>query len=289
MAETTATVVAPLPGTDEYNNAMADKYRAAQEGRDDIGSEVGGQDVPPVTPAANVTAMPDGGYEKFYDAKTGAYNWQNHAVELQYRLEQVKKGLPAEEKPADKPPVTPAKDDEVKDILAKAGLSETDIVQQIVQSGNITPESRAALIAQGIPASLIDATVDNANYRLTAERASSLAYCGGEEEWAKISAWSAANLPEGEKAELNRILATPGWKLGVDMMRSRMGAAKPTSREGALEGFDSASGRSSASGYRSRDDMKADMRNPLYKTSASFREQVGMKMQSASWDLDSRL
>ena len=75
MNDTNAQVV---PGSEEYNQQMIDRFQGQ-----DAEAELGNQPDPvPVQP------MPEGGYEKFYDQSTGEYNWENHAKELAYRLQQ---------------------------------------------------------------------------------------------------------------------------------------------------------------------------------------------------------
>ena len=50
------------------------------------------------TSTAGIPALPETGSDKFYDAKTGAYNWEGHAKEAEFKLSQK----PAEvETPAD--------------------------------------------------------------------------------------------------------------------------------------------------------------------------------------------
>ena len=69
----------PAVGSDEYNEQMVNKYRT-QEADGDTGEEL----VP-------IAGMPEGGFDKFYDDKTGNYSWENHAKELAYRLESTTK------------------------------------------------------------------------------------------------------------------------------------------------------------------------------------------------------
>ena len=57
-------------GSPEYNQAMADKFNNREV------AEVDPVEKLPVEP------KPEGGHDKFYNAETGQYDWQNHAKEL---------------------------------------------------------------------------------------------------------------------------------------------------------------------------------------------------------------
>lgn len=272
----TTTPTAPVPGSEEHLQAMADKYRT--QGQEE---ELPGVSTEPEV--AQVPPLPEGGFDKFYDKTTGTYDWANHAKELQYRLDQVKAGKseePKQEEPKEE------SQGEVSDVLTRAGLNAEELGQIVVRDGNIPVEARQALLKQGIPEALIDAYIDNFKFRVEAEQAKSLEYVGGPDEWDRISSWAQRNLSEAEKGQINQVLAGPGWKLGVDALKARMGLANPASSEGALETGGVSFPGSNVDGYRSRDEMKRDMGSREYQQSATFREKVLQKMRRATWDLD---
>lgn len=253
------------PGSDEYNQQMAAKFTTQEER---IGEEAA--DEVPVAP------MPENGYEKFYNKDTGEYDWQNHAKELEYRLN---KGKPTEEA---KKEVETASDQEVTDIVQRAGLDPVELQTQLRNNGALTDEAIAALQKQGISKELIDIYVDNWNFRVESQRTSALEYAGGEASWNEMSQWAAQNLPEAEVNRYNDLLATNEWKVAVDALRVRMASANPEPR--LVGGSETVGGTSF--GYRSKSEMKADMSNPKYSSDPSFRRQVMQKIQSATWDLD---
>jgi hypothetical protein len=87
--------------------------------------------------------MPDGGHEKFYDATTGIYNWQAHAVEVEYQRDQARgKGEPA---PVTIP-TTPqaaaegAPEGDVSNAVAEAGLNWETLAQTLNVHGGLRPE-----------------------------------------------------------------------------------------------------------------------------------------------------
>lgn len=258
--------VAPTPGTPEYDEAMAAKFRN--------GGEPPADDLPPEVPA-----MPEGGVEKFYDAKTGAYDWKSHAVEAEYRLKQSKGEKPDPQAPPEDN--IAGDEDEVQDILAKAGLKPDELEKQIVEQGELAQEARKALVDQGIPEALIDSYV--AHYRANVESmaAKALEAAGGEEGWKQLNDWAVANLTEAEQADYNARLAGPNWEVALKDLKARRAATSPTRGEGNLLTGDS--GVPTATGYTSRAQMKADMADPRYKSDPAFRKAVMDKIQFASF------
>tara|TARA_B100000686_G_scaffold344998_1_gene428703 strand:+ start:1309 stop:2133 length:825 start_codon:yes stop_codon:yes gene_type:complete len=260
------------PGSPEYNEQMAEKFNnpTAPEGES--------EEVVPVP------EMPDGGQEKFYNAETGAYDWESHAKELQFN--QAGRQKPEAEKEENqelKQPQIEKTEQEVSDVVQAAGLDELALEQKIKQNGDLTEDDYAALAKVGVPEGLARSYVDNLNYRIQGQRAEAYEYAGGEEQWNKMSSWAAENMSDTEVAGLNHMLDSPDWKLAMDAMKSRMG---PTLVETEPQFIKGETTVGSSFGYRSKDEMKADMASAEYQKSPAFRAQVMQKMQSATWDLD---
>jgi hypothetical protein len=258
------------PGSDDYNAQMAEKF-TNQEPTADNG------DTPDEVPVA---PMPEGGYEKFYNKDTGEYNWQNHAKELQYRLENG--GKTPEVTPEEQAEVEATTEDAASDIVLKAGLSPDDLRQQIESTGSLSEEAFAALEAQGLRRDLVQTYVDNMVYRLEQTQAEAMTYAGGQDEWDKLSAWAETNLPDSEKIRYNELLATPEWKVAIDALRMRRDTA--IGEPNLIGGNNNLAG--SQFGYRSKSEMKRDMSDPRYASDPAFRKEVMQKIQSATWDYD---
>ena len=261
---------APEAGSDAYNQEMVDKYQnqTAEQG-----------DAPDPLP---VTPMPDDGLEKFYDPATGQYNWENHAKELAYRMQNPQaQEQQVEDKPADEAENQQA----VNDIITQAGLQSEDLRTQLETNGELSEDAMVALERVGIPRDLVETYVENLNYRRDAQIGAALDYVGGEQAWKDMVDWGLQNLPESEINTYNDLLATDGWRIAADAIRVRMGDAAPkVGKEPTLVGGEQRSG--GTFGYRSKSEMKQDMSNPKYETDPAFRQEVARKMQSASWDLE---
>lgn len=254
------------PGSDEYNKQMADKFLNQEAEVDEV------EEVP-------VQAMPEGGFEKFYDPKTGEYNWQNHAKELEYRLNQSK--TPEEQK-TDTEATQTTEQAEVNDIVVKAGLKSEDLEQQIVSTGDLSEDAYAALEKVGLKRDLVKLYVDNLTYRREANINEALQYVGGQQEWDSLSTWAADNLPETEVLRYNELLASNEWRVAVDALKVKRDSSNPEPR--LVSGSESVNG--SSYGYRSKSEMKSDMSDPRYSKDPAFRREVMQKIQSATWDLE---
>lgn len=261
-----------VDGSDEYNQAMIDKFQ------NQSGGDTEAPDPLPVQP------MPEGGFEKFYDQATGEYNWENHAKELAYRLEQSNQQQ-QEQAVEDKPTEEAQEQQAVNDIISQAGLNGDDLRTQLEETGELTEDALSALERVGIPRDIVNTYVDNLNFRRESQINEALEYVGGEDAWQQMSDWGMQNLTEGEIEQYNQLLGTPEWRIAVDAMRVRMGDNAPNrSSEPTLVSGQQQNG--STFGYRSKSEMKADMSDPRYQSDAAFRQEVARKMQSATWDLD---
>lgn len=262
-----------IPGSDEYNSMMAEKFAQNQEAADQ--ENVEGKDEIPVP------SMPENGYEKFYNKETGEYDWQNHAKELEYRLNQKE------------PEKTELTQDEMReaesvpeyqavDIVQRAGLDPNALRNSLDTTGDLPEEAYAALEKQGLRRDLVEFYVENLNYRKEAMQQEAMSYAGGENEWNSLSSWAAQNLDAQEVARYNEILDTPEWKVAIDALRVRRDMS--TGEPNLMGGNNMVAG--STFGYRSKAEMKRDMSDARYTTDPAFRREVMAKMQSATWDLE---
>jgi len=259
----------PENGSDEYNQQKAAEFNA---GHGTPSSEN--------IDSAPIPLKPENGQDKFYNAETGEYNWQAHAAELEYRMKGGSPDAATEGEESTEAAPEAETDNAALNIVSNAGLDVDSLIQQIQQEGNLSDEAKNALIATGVDASLIDSYVDNLKFRMDAESKAALEYVGGEEEWGKINAWAENNLSVEDKTAYNDTLNGENWKMAADAIKSRMGQnAEPNLMLGNELG-------NTASGYRSRAEMKKDMSNPEYKSNPTFRQSVIDKMSVSTYDLD---
>ena len=250
------------PGTPEYDAAMAARFDEQTPPDSDEGETF-------------IAEKPEGGHDKFYDAKTGSYNWEAHAREVEFR---AKGGKPAE--PQDGSPSigdSPEADEGAKDIVAAAGLTMEDLGASIRAEGALTDEQTAALVAQGVPKEMVDDYVSMAKTRMDTNTQAVYEAAGGEESWVEMERWAAANVSEGEKTRLNEMLASGEGELAVSILQQRMAKASPTAGEGKITVPDS-TGPTSSIPYESRAQMTTDMNDPKYRSDPAFRRLVHQRV-----------
>ena len=290
--ETSATAAAAAlpPGSPERAAAMADLYT----GRHNPGSALAG-------------ARPENVPEKFWDPDKGTV--RQDALLSAYLAMEAKQGAAKTEVPAgtdpnaDTPPADgavpkleiPEGKDPVEHVVTAAGLNVEALSAKIVTDGKLDDADIAAIEKLGIPRALIDAhvtAVSKAAQTAVAENdASAATALGGADRMAKVLEWAGANLPDAEKARLNGMLKSAGWRDAVDVLNSRYSAAHPASaatiaasREPNLrQGNNSPP---TVAGYRSVSERTADMNNPKYRTDPAFRAQVRARMAVSTYDLD---
>lgn len=256
-----------VPGSEAYNQQMAEKFNGQEVKADEEIDKV------------PVSDMPENGQEKFYNAETGEYDWENHAKELEYRFNQNK---PAEEiTDEDKQAVENTTSTEANDIVLKAGLNPDDLKSQLEADGDLSEEAYAALEQQGLRRDLVEMYVDNINYRREQQTNEAINYAGGEQEWQQLAEWAGQNLEGSEAERYNDLLASNEWKVAIDALKVRRDS---TYNEPNLMGGANSVGGSQF-GYRSKAEMKADMSDPRYSADPAFRQDVMKKIQSATWDL----
>ena len=260
----------PQIGTEEYNQEMAGKFKnQSADHQNDV------TETPPAT------AMPEGGKDKFYDTETGAYDWKSHAVEAEYRANGNKTPEPEKVEPTTE--ATPeAEADAITDVVTSAGLDPSDLQSQLQDTGQLSEEAYDALEKVGLPRELVSSYAENFVYRQQGQLAEATQYAGGEESWQQLSQWAMQNMPEAEVNTYNDMLGGNDWKVAIDAIKARRisSTGEPTLVNGSgISG-------NTASGYRSKAEMKVDMSNPKYNTDPAFRQDVMRKMQTATWDLE---
>jgi hypothetical protein len=265
----------PTPGSPEYDAAMIARMEKGTGGTPSDVAE---------TP--QIPSMPEGGVEKFYDKKTGAYNWAAHVKELEFKLSQRKPDNKSttEQKPDQ------SQDSQVKNVVESAGLKVEDLGRQIRETGKIADDSKAKLVQAGIPESLIDEYVQLANAHMERAASAAMEYIGngsaeaGESEWTAMNEWASKNLSEAEKVRYNEMLAGPDWKVAIDTLRTKMRAASPTAREGSL--ITGTVTGPTITGYSSKRQMIADMQSDKYKNDPAFRLMVARKLAVSRFEAD---
>ncbi|MBF0621162.1 MAG: hypothetical protein HQL54_04480 [Magnetococcales bacterium] len=221
-------------------------------------------------------AKPDIGLDKYYDPATGRYNWEAHTRELTFNQQRNEKNIQTAE-----PGEMHMSD---ADILTRANLDIEDLSQQLNTQGDFSEETYIALNQQGLPTELVADYAHAVRSRMEGETNKAVEYAGGPEQMNQLMAWAESTLDLDEKAKFSQMLQSPDWRDAIDLLQKRMADASPTNGEGALTSGSVINPQ--PIGYRSREEMKRDMRDNRYWKDPSYRSQVMQRVRFSQFDLD---
>jgi hypothetical protein len=247
---------APVPGSPEYNAAMAAKLDGANG-------------------APAVAQRPEGIPEKFWDAEKGAIRTED-LLKSYVELEKARGQVPPKEAQA-APAETPSTE-EAAALAESKGLDFSKYTTEFQANGALSPESFAEIEKAGIPKPMVDSFIEG--QMALAERRDAAGYeaAGGKENFAKIAAWAAQALPVADRVAFNEAAAgsIEQAKLAIMGLRAQYEAAN--GRTPNLVGGSPAPG---STGYESKAQMTADMRDPRYSKDPAFRAKVMAKIAAS--------
>lgn len=129
-----------------------------------------------------------------------------------------------------------------------------------------------------LPKEVVDNYVNTTKQAAEAVTQAGFAAAGGQEQFSRMTEWARANLSEAEIQEFNESVGTSDVSKAVEAvtaLRQKYTDAKGV-EPNLVEGGGSPRG---TTGYQSRAEMSADMRDPRYKTDEAFRAEVQRKIK----------
>lgn len=276
-----------VQGTPEYNAEMARRAENPEQYRQEAESARNGKTVP---------AMPEGGSDKFYNKDTGAYDWQAHAKELQWKIDN--KGQPKDDKSANDKQQTPddkkdGQQAEAKSAVEQAGLNFDTLTQKVVSTGNIEQADYDALAKIGIPKAVVDGYIKSITIAQEQSQQAAYTYVGqelgadpeqGKQALSDSLSWASSNLEKAEIDSINKTLASADWKNGVNTLMQKFLATRKSAGEPAIITGDNTQGSSDMAPFRSQSEMVAAMgkRNErglrLYDVDPAYRDRVRQRV-----------
>lgn len=260
-------VAAPIvPGTPEYDAAMIAKF---DKHSGVTGSEpAADQAIPPVERPAHIP-------EKFWDAEKGEVRVE--ALAKSYaELEKGKAPVVVAPKDAlkvDTPDVAP---EAAAEVLADAGLNFDDFSTEFQNTGALSEESYKKLEGANIPKAMVDAYIAGQQALATQWENAGYSAAGGQEQYNQMTQWAITAMSQPEKVAFNDAVSKGDeaqMKLAIGGLRQRF-----ESENGKTPQLRGGGNSQAATGYQSRAQMTADIRNPLYAKDPAFRKQVEAKI-----------
>ena len=256
---------APVLGTPEYDAAMIAKYDASQNPSATV-----------ETPAAaeQPVVKPEHIPEKFWDAAKGEANYE--ALAKAYAELEGKLGAGVVPKELATPTAAPTEPQAAKAELATKGLDYDSLATSFATNGSLTEADYKSLEDVGIPKALADSFVAGQVALAEATRTKGLELAGGEESYTQMVEWAKASLSAPEIDAYNSAVSgTPAQMelaiLGLQAKYKSEVGTQPQLFQGSTQA-------TQTSGYQSKAEMTADMRNPQYSKDPAYRAQVQAKL-----------
>ncbi|WP_018868283.1 MULTISPECIES: hypothetical protein [unclassified Thioalkalivibrio] len=166
--------------------------------------------------------------------------------------------------------------DQASEAVQRAGLDMEALSDHYNQNGSIAEEHYAALEQAGIPRAYVDQYIAGVEATVSQMKEEVFSEVGGEEHFAAISEWAAANLSEAELEEYNRSVESSDL---ATIRSAVMGLAYRYTRENGqnpnLLGGGNATGGDS---FQSVAQLTAAMSDPRYSKDPAFRAEVEAKL-----------
>lgn len=183
---------------------------------------------------------------------------QRPAPEQPKPVEQKKSELAIDEKAAEK-------------VVAKAGLDMNVFAQEFAENGELSEESFAKLENSGIPKAMVEQYIEGQKALAEATTARVQGYAGGAESYNQMIEWAASNLSQEDIQAFNQAITEgpSAQRLAVQGLYAEFSKQKGSEPK-LLKGGVAAS----AGVYANAEQMRADMKDPRYKTDPAFRAAV---------------
>lgn len=188
------------------------------------------------------------------------------------------------EKPAEAAKVEPAAAPEgdqskaAEEVLASKGLNMADFSNEWETTGQLSEDSFAKLEKAGIDRTTVNAFI--AGQQALADKFEGEVKEITEGRWDAMVAWAKDGLSDEDKVAYNKAVDSrdPGQvKLAVSGLYAKFSNARPSEPN-----LVSGSSKGGADVYESLEQMKADMRDPLYKKDPAFRDKVKAKLSRSN-------
>ena len=173
--------------------------------------------------------------------------------------------------------------EEVNDVSGPISAeSLNEFSSEFFETGDVSEESRKAIVDMGIPREYVDAYISGQQAVLKNHFDGIYSEVGGEESYNKMTSWAAENLPEGEQEAFNNAVSKGNpdeIMFAIRSLHSRWMAAGNAPRD-LLQG--NTSSEFSGSGFRSLAELTEAMKDPRYAKDAAYRQDIETRLNNSN-------
>ena len=261
---------APVPGTPEYNAAMA----AAAGGVEIQAISPDGKQVSQVADPAAPPAAPDRPAwlpEKFQSAEDMAKAYSELEKKLSAPVTSPAQPTDQQTPPdPNQPPQVP-------------GVDVNKFFSEFSQNGTLSETSYAELAKAGLTKDVVDNYIAGQTAMQNARTQAGYQAVGGEENFKQMVSWAQANMTPAEIQAFNSQVSSPSQEaalLAVQGLQARYTAAVGSAPKNLLGG--NASAVAPTSGYQSREQIVQAMSDPRYGADPAYRNSVMQKLMQTA-------
>lgn len=166
--------------------------------------------------------------------------------------------------------------DAAKKLAESKGFDFEALSDEFMEHGDLTPETRAAMVKSGIPEATIDSHIAGQKALAAQWENEAFGVVGGAENYDAIIQWAVNSLSQEEIKAFDTAVGSTNIdevKLAVTGLNAKYVAANGSAPK-LLGGEPAGTG----DGYLSQAQMMKDMGDPRYETDPAFRKQVESKL-----------
>jgi hypothetical protein len=194
---------------------------------------------------------------------------QNAYNELQSKLGQQSSETPTESTEASEPPANIVANDTFFDQYR----------EEFTQNGQLTDESiQDIVMKKGIPEALVRQYIDG--FQAVQERETTATYnlVGGKENYEQMIQWAGANWNEAQITEFNNNVQS-GDRAKIDFAMTTLNSAYSLGNNVKGKMIKGETASISTTAFTHLDQFKAAVKDPRYKTDASYRQEVEERLK----------
>ena len=166
------------------------------------------------------------------------------------------------------------------EIADKADVNLAEMSQEWLSNGELTEDHYSKLEKAGYPREMVDTYAKGLTSDVQEVAGEAMAIAGGAEEYGEMIDWAIDNLSEAEQTAFDEAVNSGNKAKILQAVRGLNAQHQLATNDGTSEPEETLDGKGKATGdvYNHMDDYMADMNDPRYETSESFRAKVMMKL-----------
>ena len=164
------------------------------------------------------------------------------------------------------------------EVLESKGFDYDSLTEEFQANGDLLPETRQKLEAQGIPAHMVDSYIEGQKAIVQRTMEDIASTVGGMENMASIVDWAKANLSEAEKKSIDAVHDPAVIKILLKDLERRMKDNEGYVPQQTLQG---GAGEVQGNYFESMAEVEEAINDPRYSKDPVYRDKVAKKLTAS--------